>query len=1441
MSEITSILEDYDNTQNRRARGGINALAGFDYQLRYYLADLVESLTIKKAALNHQGQLFLEALSDLAVMDEIDKLVCIQVKRTLTTETLKHAAIEIVAINDFLAVHYPKWHSTVKFKLVASKSSSLIEWSKIPSTHSTYPTIQQLLSHNRLLQPRIEPDPWWRAIVAAWQHLDKPYEFLRFALDRALTRAAYVEDAQRIRDDICERFTQSRRDVELPGQLLISSDFQVKDRFSPNLEVGKEITLARMRDGQYMSRNTRLEELYQRVILEKYESLNDLKSEAKVFWLSGRSGVGKSVLLLQTVKRLVDDGWRVLWLKGQADLLEPALRIIADAPSQWRPDFIAIDDLYDRDSRDRLDLSRIGEFIDEQGQQAWPMILTCGPTEFAESFAEAAKYRGFELIYDAVEAITTHEAVEIEAWYNERTGKKAKRGTAFSQATQEGNGLFISLAVELAHGDLRAFARRFSERICLNGLEEALRLPLALNRIYLRAPYHWLDKKDREKLETLNSDGDFSLLEPGEEGKILRLTHPHMANALYIALREPRNSKSYTHDLISIFNKALDDQYYSLVAQLLRIFSGRERGVVEERLNISDNSLLANECARIWLGQQDCISIDVDFLADITTSWACWAASVPEINEIFSSNLLAVALGALRNSNKVWTVCWRHLEHHFPCHKDLFEWAVQYLTDEKKIKHPTWSFVWEICLDKNNMNYDHWCNSGFIWLQQHFYRPDWHFVWKKLLPENEEIDWDNNTWLILGLKRLHNNAEGSNWAFVFQDLYSLATPESSISIELEKLAKIWLINNQDTKEWAHVWRALLNQDDHLSRILPINDIIQLGLKWLNGREEKIEWTFVLRALIDNRNNLIENSELRLLVQAGCNWLNSHGHRAEWRYFWKELLEFCDYVPFALESRKLILMGNEWLKGHEAKIGWIPTWRILLARENSLSSPLELKLLMQMGAEWLKNHLDKDDWGIIWQIMVEKKEDLPPELTLKELLHLGEVWLFDNRENEQWIYVWRSLIEEYKKINEQPFLKNMLNLGCEWLKVQEGNAKWSFVCEALLEYHFNDNHFLLLASQWLMQFKEKPEWALLAAKFIIVSPLHPISINLAIILTKRIEAYPNNKKWEKMSSLPKASINIDEAPQEIKKWLKFLEERHKLPVWEKAKSLFAVTQPVEGLVSSVKARSYVVELSIGLLAICYDDAKFASELIGKKFDFFIVNIMPHKGRVIVSKSRPTILEMNVKYQGLVKKQMSYGLFIDINGTNALLHKNNCSNFKEVLEKFPLGSLIYVEVALFTDKGVELKYAGDEISFEVKEISVGSVHTGLVSGMQNYGLFVQIYDSVGLLHKRMLNINANIYKEYFIGQSISVEVMSIASCGRITLGLPINFEVGATIPGCIIGLQKYGVFLKVGNRSGLLHYSLLGNKVNIFENYKVGQIMEVKVLKIHSAGKIDLGLP
>ncbi len=490
--DITQLLEDYAKDQPKRSTGGIYAMAGFAFQAQVYVADLAEAFTAEGDDLLAKGQMFVEALSDIAQWTSAQGMILLQAKRTLKPATLDAAAGEIAAIEAFVNANYPALTATFKYGVVSQFNPDGTNWANLPTTSSHTTLIQALQAGGRLLAPRIEQDPAWRTVIAVWRQVDNPYDFARFAFQRALLRQPDPADAKACREAIAEHFQKSRLTNKVVGRILSEADFH-PDEDTPefHLEVGRQVTLARARAGQYMPRDKRVEILAERAVELSACAAEPSDPAVKTLWLNGRSGAGKSVLLIQLLERLVLNGRRVLWLGGDAGLLDRALRDLINAPPEHAPEFIAVDDVYDRDAREQLDLYKLGSYIDEQGLRPWPVLLTCGPTEFADAFDDGCGDRGFDVHRAQIELLDQSEASAFFNWVHNRNLIVARTpGEAFEQA-QHGEGLFVSMASELAFGPLREFGAHFKKRLAL--LKGPLRPLLALNRLYLRAPYRFLN------------------------------------------------------------------------------------------------------------------------------------------------------------------------------------------------------------------------------------------------------------------------------------------------------------------------------------------------------------------------------------------------------------------------------------------------------------------------------------------------------------------------------------------------------------------------------------------------------------------------------------------------------------------------------------------------------------------------------------------------------------------------------------------------------------------------------------------------------------------------------------------------------------------------------------------------------------------------------------
>ncbi|MBI2425767.1 MAG: RNA-binding protein, partial [Candidatus Hydrogenedentes bacterium] len=914
--------------------------------------------------------------------------------RVILSQTLKSAAQEILAIDTYLSENYADIRESVHFELVCAHQPREIGWDNLPEAMPGRGQIAKLLECGRIAPPRLVPDPWWRLICTVWDKVDDPFAFARYALDRALSRSIAPENAEQIFYDICERYTLGRISKPSAGQVLQVGDFASEsgENLSIKLEVGREITLARMRDRQYMPRTGRLSVLHNRAEELFEQTRLGSRTGVSLFWLTGRSGSGKSVLLLQLLERLVGDGRRVAWLKGASEHLEPLLRSIADQPEELCPEFIAIDDIYDRDARTRMDLPSLGAFLDEQGSRPWPLILTCGPREFAEDFERDARFRGFEVCGEPVAPVGPEESAQVCAWYVQRTGRNPTLAQAFEQS-ERGNGLFVSMATELEHGDLREFAVRFADRIAIRALDGALRLPLALNRLYLRAPYEWLGREDRERLATLNAEGDFSL-DPGENGQAVRLTHPHLSDAIYRAMRQPDNTLAHAHDLTEAFERTLQESNLVLSAQLLRVFSSAQIGPLAERLSIVDSDELARGCARAWKALQTSVPADGDLGADITTSWACWTATNQALSPILGTRLLEEAVGALHKASKYWPVCWLRLWTAYGGHASLLTWAEHHLPERDRLSHRQWSFVWESVFLASFSNPDStgtWRGIALIWLSRMDIQPDWHYVWKRLVqPQLNEGQFKCDPVVACGLDRLTSNPDGPEWAFIFQDLVEITDSfkESTVHRDLLSRGWDWLDGREERQDWAYVWQALLARPNSLPAGIDETVLCSKGLSWLDGREERQDWAYVWRALLERPNALPTGIDERVLCSKGLSWLDGREERQDWTHVWQALLERPNALPTGIDERVLRSKGFSWVDGREERQEWNYVWRALLERPNALPTGIDERVLCSKGLSWLDGREERQDWTHVWQALLERPNALPAGIDERVLCSKG---------------------------------------------------------------------------------------------------------------------------------------------------------------------------------------------------------------------------------------------------------------------------------------------------------------------------------------------------------------------------------------------------------------------------------------------------------------------
>ena len=1146
---LTDVLRLYDRQHPQRARGGLFAISGFIFQIHAYLAAF--ALTLVRgtpAQLERAGGLF-EAFSDY-VRTQGDTIVFAQAKLTLSPKALIKAAEEFVEIDGFLAANAPELRAIVSYEVVASRRPQPLRdasggrltsascWDDIAlpaeasgSGPSRQERLEVLRRAGQLRPPRIMRDPWWRLISVVYDVLDDPFSFAYEATALCLGRGSTPDGAGRLRDEIANLFSRHRDQRQRQmrpdlGQVMLPRHVAPVEHPSTTVIVGQIPSVEHLQDGCFMDREPRLTAAL--VALDGVLETRQATRERAVhtFWIDGRSGCGKSVLLLQVMRELVlKRQARVIWLRNASRDLLPLLRMWACAPSGTpaRPDqdsdvearggagtepvFIFVDDFYAPDERAQIDLPGIRHLLADGPRTDWPILVTCGPRD--QHVTMSANYEDCELKLTTwqLPAADAGEGRGLRAWYKRRTGRDPKTGTAAG----EDEGLLVSMAYEMHRGDLRAFAIRFRRRMASAGLVDVVAPILALNRLYLRAPASWLPDKELNRLRHLNRDGDFDLPDSGNTGPV-RLTHPHLSDAIYQALRAEEVDAVRVGDLTGAFRRALEDAP-DIAIQVLGLVVGRH-----ERLNILPAKNLAEGLAQVWAAFPEPLrSFDDQARAWVWVLWAQLGSQHPGVRRHVPDGPAQVFAALQDQPGHVnWPLMWFRLLEVCdggageppggtslsqasgpltadPTRSDVLLLGFEWLKEHAARDADDWAMVWEELVGRGSdlpvgLSVPLLLRLGFDWLKGHEDSGLWGVVWRDLMDHRDLTTAKVSQVQLLGLgfEWLKGHEDPDSWDNVWRGLLGhrdLGAANVS-QVELLRLGFDWLKGHEDSFSWNDVWRDLVGRNDLVSSGLS-TELLRYGLDWLKGHEDSFSWDDVWRGLLDHRDLAAAGLSIELL-RYGLDWLKGHEDSYSWGGVWRGFLGHRDLTAANVSQVKLLGLGFEWLKGHENSYSWSDVWRGLVGRHDLATAKVSQVELLGLGFEWLKGHEDSYSWGGVWRDLVGRVDLGTAKVSQIELLRLGLDWLKGHEDSGSWGYVWRDLLGRGDLADAALSTTELLRLGFEWVKGRETSFSAGAVLAGLLDHPADlppgasVGDILRLALAWLALDRVKAHFAHLPA-------------------------------------------------------------------------------------------------------------------------------------------------------------------------------------------------------------------------------------------------------------------------------------------------------------------------------------------------------------------------
>jgi len=342
---------------------------------------------------------------------------------------------------------------------------------------------------------------------------------------------------------------------------------------------------------------------------------------------------------------------------------------------------------------------------------------------------------------------------------------------------------------------------------------------------------------------------------------------------------------------------------------------------------------------------------------------------------------------------------------------------------------------------------------------------------------------------------------------------------------------------------------------------------------------------------------------------------------------------------------------------------------------------------------------------------------------------------------------------------------------------------------------------------------------------------------------------------------------------------------KLKVWDEIKNVCENNISIKGtVVEKVKGG---LSVDIGIIAflpgsqIDTRPIKDLDKFVGKTLDFKVLKYDRKRSNVVLSR-RPivaseretekkdilsSIQEGNV-VEGVIKNITDYGIFIDLGGIDGLLHVTDISwgRIAKPAESFHKGEKITVRVLSFDREKERVSLGLKQLTDNpweqiIEKYPVGSIVEGKVVNLTDYGVFVELEPGVeGLVHISEMYWTREIKhpsKVLNIGETIKVVILEVnPESKRISLSLKQTapnpweklkekYPVGTAVKGVVRNITNFGVFVGIEEGiDGLVHVSDISWKHRVThpsEYFKKGQEVEAVVLNVDVDNeKFSLGI-
>ena len=280
----------------------------------------------------------------------------------------------------------------------------------------------------------------------------------------------------------------------------------------------------------------------------------------------------------------------------------------------------------------------------------------------------------------------------------------------------------------------------------------------------------------------------------------------------------------------------------------------------------------------------------------------------------------------------------------------------------------------------------------------------------------------------------------------------------------------------------------------------------------------------------------------------------------------------------------------------------------------------------------------------------------------------------------------------------------------------------------------------------------------------------------------IEEFKNDNELSKLKVGSQIDVYLERIESFKGEIIISREKARKMKAWKKMEKVFETQEEMTGIITGKVKGGFIANVE-GLPCfmpssqIDVRPLKKIDHLLNTPVKVIATRIDKSRGNVCVSrravleksknaeisKALKNIKEGDIVESAIVKATTDWGIFLDINGVDALLHVSDLSHgrVKKPSDLVSIGQKIKVKITKIDNKTNRVSASVKALTEDPyenieKKYKVGEIYSGEVTKIMQYGAFVNIEPGIeGLIHSSELDwTNKKRYKKnFFILQSYS----------------------------------------------------------------------------------------